>query len=472
MNTETKVPFERIDFALPIQRFRVEYSLVEKNAVPFVREFVLRLLWLSKMTLGDLAAFMGFTQKEARVAASQLVELNEVAIGKDGLLELTQKAKQYFRNSADGSPRIAQLTDRRDTFRFELASFGYVQKHRSSEDWRFAIKLEPDMEKRSKSAFFARKAFQRQFYEIYHAGDIEKYTDEGKEIPDIYKISDVSPQREDYVKISQVLSLNVQSGEVERSDIEGFDDQEDIIGKITDAILSHRKSDNLASVATAMEELGGAGLMECLSNDGVDVPKFLLGALNERDSSGSVLRMFGSLLLTNNWDRVVGLFKKHALLVNDSSLTSPGKVTWLAPSNPFWARSGKIQECISTLLELSHEPKSKQQTFELLLRVPLYGREDRAGKRWLSEFREFKPVLHGYVEGYYQGDVELILYPGHFAIVLFHVVPPKSWVPVPLGFTTEDKSLITRIEHSLEEYLSEPIGDMGNKDLGKIHKPV
>lgn len=472
MNAETKVPFERIDFALPIQRFRIEYSLVEKNAVPFVREFVLRLLWLSKMTLGDLAAFMGFTQKEARVAASQLFELNEVVVGEDGMLELTQKAKQYFQNSTDGSPRIAQLTDRRDTFRFELASFGYVQRDRSSEDWRFSIKLEPDMEKRSKSALFARKAFQRHFYEIYHAGDIERYSQEGKEIPDIYKISDVSPQREDYVKISQTLSLNVQSGEIERSDIEGFDDQEEIIGKITDAILSHRKSDNLASVASAMDELGGEVLLECLSKDGIDVPKFLLGALNERDSSDAVQRLFGSLLLPNNWDRVIGLFKKHAHLLNDGSGTSSDKVTWLAPSNPFWARSGKIEECVSTLLELSVDPKSNQKAFDLLLRMPLHGQGDRAGKRWLSEFRDFKRVLHGYVEGYFQGDVELVLYPGHFAIVLFHVVPPSSWVPVPLGFTTEDKQLVSDIERSLEDYLSEPNGDMGIKDLGRIHNPA
>ena len=468
MSVDTKIPFEQLDFALPIQRFRIEYSLVEKNAVPFVREFVLRLLWLSKMTLGEIAAFMGFTQKEARVVATQLFELNEVAVGEDRRLELTQKAKAYFRNSADGSPRIAQLTDRRDTFRFELVSFGYVPKDKRSEDWRFSIKLEPDMEKRSRSAVFARKAFQRRFYEIYHAGDIERFSTEGKEIPDIYKISDVSPQREDYVKIAQTLFLNIQSGEVERSKIESFDEQDEIIEKITDAILSHRKSENLASVSRAMEELGGEFLLECLSKDGIDIPKFLLGALNERESSGAVQRMFGSLQLPNNWDRVVGLFKKHLHPTSDKMRSSPDKVTWLAPSNPFWGRSDKIQECISTISELSIDSKTNFKFFNFSLKLPLYGKEDKAGKSWLSEFRDFRPMLHGYVEGYGQGDVELILYPSRFAVVLFHVVPSKNWVPIPLGFTTEDKNLTVKIEHSLKDYLSESDGYEGVKDLGRI----
>lgn len=350
MSADTKIPFERLDFALPIQRFRIEYSLVEKNAVPFVREFVLRLLWLSKMTLGEIAAFMGFTQKEARVAATQLFELNEVLIGPDGRLELTQKAKAYFRNSSDGSPRIAQLIDRRSTFQFELVSFGYVRKDKGADDWRFSIKLEPDMEKRSRSAVFARKAFQRYFYEIYHAGDIDKFGKNGNDIPDIYKISDVSPQREDYVKIPQTLYLNVQSGEVERSEIEGFDEQDEIIGKITDAILSHRKGDNLASVARAMEDLGGHALLDCLSKDGIDVPKFLLGAMTEQDESGATKRLFGSLQLTTNWDRVVGLFKKHGQLLRKKADGGPAEVTWLAPSSPFWGRTNKVQECISAAL--------------------------------------------------------------------------------------------------------------------------
>ena len=468
MNADTKIPFERLDFALPIQRFRIEYSLVEKNAVPFVREFVLRLLWLSKMTLGELAAFMGFTQKEARVAVTQLFELNEVSIGEDGRLDLTHKAKAYFRNSADGSPRIAQLIDRRDTFRFELVSFGYVTKNKGSEDWRFSIKLEPDMEKRSRSAVFARKSFQRYFYEIYHAGDIERFGKEGNEIPDIYKISDVSPQREDYVKIPQTLYLNVQSGEVERSEIEGFDEQDEIIGKITDAILSHRKSDNLASVSRAMEELGGHSLLDCLSKDGVDVPKFLLGALNEPEAAGTTRRMFGSLQLASNWDRVVGLFKKHGQLASKKTGSGTDEVTWLVPSSPFWGRTDKIQECISTVLGLSSDPKSNQKLFDLSLKLPLHGKEDRAAKRWLSEFRDFRQVLHGYVEGYCQGDVELIIYPGCFAVVLFHVVPPGPWVPIPMGFLTEDKNLVSRIEQSLGDYLSDLSSDDGVKDLGKI----
>jgi hypothetical protein len=119
-------------------------------------------------------------------------------------------------------------------------------------------------------------------------------------------------------------------------------------------------------------------------------------------------------------------------------------------------------------LGLSTDSNSKQKTFDLSLRLPLNGKEDRAAKRWLSEFKDFRQVLRGYVEGYCDGDVELLLYPGCFAVVLFHVVPPRTWVPIPLGFVTEDQALVGRIEQSMKDYLSQPTGHEGVNDLGRI----
>lgn len=468
MNADIKIPFERLDFALPIQRFRIEYSLVEKNSVPFVREFVLRLLLLTKMTLGELAAYMGFTPKEVRAATKLLFEANEIMIGEEGRIELTQKAKTYFRHSTDESPRIAQLSDRRDTFRFDLVSFGYVPKSVGSDDWRFAIKLEPDIENRSQSALFARKAFQRCFYKIYNDENLSKYNVKGNEIPDIYKVSDVSPQGEDYVKLPQTLYLNTKTGAVDRSEIEHLEDQNDIIEKITDAITSSRQSENIHSVLTAMQDLGGEFLLDCFSSNGFDFPKFMLGVLNERGSSMDAQRIFGSLLLSHNWDRVVGLFRKHTQSSRVKKDSTPEMVTWLAPSSPFWGRAGKIQECISTILGFSTESKSNQKVFDFSLKLPLQGKEDWSAKKFQLEYKEFRSVLYGYVEGYYQGIVEMIIYPGRFAVVLFHVVPPISSVPIPLGYVTEDKTLVAKLDQSLKEYLFQPTGCEGNKDLGPI----
>jgi DNA uptake protein ComE-like DNA-binding protein len=173
----------------------------------------------------------------------------------------------------------------------------------------------------------------------------------------------------------------------------------------------------------------------------------MLGVLNERGSSMDAQRIFGSLLLSHNWDRVVGLFRKHTQSSRVKKDSTPEMVTWLAPSSPFWGRAGKIQECISTILGFSTESKSNQKVFDFSLKLPLQGKEDWSAKKFQLEYKEFRSVLYGYVEGYYQGIVEMIIYPGRFAVVLFHVVPPISSVPIPLGYVTEDKTLVAKLDH-------------------------
>jgi len=102
------------------------------------------------------------------------------------------------------------------------------------------MKLEPDMENRSCSADLARKAFQNDFFKIYNSGEIDKFGKSDDDYPDIYKISDVTVQREDFVKISLDFFMNIKTGEIERGDLFGFDQNEIIVEKITDALISRR----------------------------------------------------------------------------------------------------------------------------------------------------------------------------------------------------------------------------------------
>lgn len=466
MKKISSLPFERIDFALPIQTFRIEYSLIERNSVPFVREFILRLLWLGKMSMDELAAFMGFTEKEVRVATSQMLDLDEICVAHDSRLELTTKAKNYFSHSADDSPRIAKVVDRRSTLRFDLVSFNYILKKYAAEDWRFAIKLEPDLENRADSGTKARKAFQTNFFEIYNTGDIEKFIKEEKDYPDIYKISDTSVVREGYIKVQQELSLDSYTGEIERSSFKTLKDQESIVQKITDALVSHRVGENLDIVANSMEELGANELLDLISTDGIDTTKFLSLSTNHSESKRQYI--FGSILLNQNWDQIFPIAQSLAKKTSKNS-EEHVSLLWMAPSNPFWARSAKIQECLSTLTFLVDKPKTQKSGRKFKLFLPIQSKSDFTTiKRWDNEFVNFREQLFGIKEGFMGGSVEVILWPRKFAVVLFHVVPPGKMVPIPLGFITKERRDLEIIERSVVSYLNEPIGQDETNNLGRL----
>ncbi len=44
MMSDNKVTYHEVDFLLPAQRFNIQFSYVSQKGLPFVREFVLRLV--------------------------------------------------------------------------------------------------------------------------------------------------------------------------------------------------------------------------------------------------------------------------------------------------------------------------------------------------------------------------------------------------------------------------------------------
>ena len=75
---ENTTIYHEIDFLLPAQRFNINFSYITQKGLPFVREFVLRLIHLAPMSMSQVATFFGFTRKEVQEAIDDLVERGEV----------------------------------------------------------------------------------------------------------------------------------------------------------------------------------------------------------------------------------------------------------------------------------------------------------------------------------------------------------------------------------------------------------
>ena len=68
MSEQINIAYHEVDFLLPIHRFDIRFSYVTKKGLPFIREFVLRLVHISPMKLSDIATFFGFSDIEVEEA--------------------------------------------------------------------------------------------------------------------------------------------------------------------------------------------------------------------------------------------------------------------------------------------------------------------------------------------------------------------------------------------------------------------
>lgn len=98
--TDKSITYHEIDFLLPAQKFSIQFSYISQRGLPFIREYVLRLVHVAPMSKQQIAQFFGLTKREADEAISDLVDRSEMTLAMDGRLTLTEKSKSYFQEWA------------------------------------------------------------------------------------------------------------------------------------------------------------------------------------------------------------------------------------------------------------------------------------------------------------------------------------------------------------------------------------
>ena len=84
MSEQINIAYHEVDFLLPIHRFDIRFSYVTKKGLPFIREFVLRLVHISPMKLSDIATFFGFSDIEVEEAVGDLVDKGDLQFTEGG----------------------------------------------------------------------------------------------------------------------------------------------------------------------------------------------------------------------------------------------------------------------------------------------------------------------------------------------------------------------------------------------------
>lgn len=449
--------YHEIDFLLPAQRFNINFSYVTKNGLPFVREFVLRLVHLAPMSMSQIATFFGFSRKEVQEAVDDLVERGELTLSEFGRLTLTEKSRNYFTELGE-VPRLSLLRDSTACLSFDLATFSCLGKENSAEKWRAGLSIKVDDQNVSCSETQVAKHFQRQFHEILRKGFLSRsLTQDEKDSPSVYVVSAVHKIKKMPVRLPVAFKVDENGRSVEREDFERLKSSDYVHEQISIELDRLARPSNFGEIAKAMLDIGDGETLKLFDSSGSSVNLKFFEDLAKLESNGLGKRttFIGPIYLSGNWE----LLQKHLAPIikgRRESKTDMGKTPfhWIAPSDPYWGKSSNLQVRVSELLDTA-STKDKH-LYSPTIFLPVSGLDDRrTAGQWKWELEPNIDKVHGLVEGFLGGNVEVLHFEGEFVVVVYHVSLPDSYpVSFPIGFISSDKDVVSFIGRLITKYIT------------------
>lgn len=457
MLKDNHLPLLALDICVPVQEFRVDYTIVQNNQLPFVREFIIRLLDLSNFTKDQLGKFMGFSEKETEVALSQLLNLDEVVVNELGEFQLTAKSMSYFSSQQENRPKIQSLEEVRKGFKFDLLTFSYVKSSVRMSNSNSAVRLYPPSEAISTSAKSAKNAFQRYFHQIHDEEDFG-YLNIDK--PELYKISSFKKQSEKYQRFSQVYGADIDRNSIEPTITHDFLSQDEIVTFLSDHLRVHRPTNNVQNISAVFNNFDYEYGVSSLKRGYLDVAGYSIESRKLQSSDAKFKPMIGSILLEENWEILLQALKS---VKKESSKKKKVELQWIAPSDKYWAQSERQLERFINLSELDY--------LDLNICLPIPHRKDRKVTKSFSH--QFKPIadkLQGFVEGYLTGAEEIIILNKSIAFVNCYLYQNENTLPIPVGFYTQNERVVNLLASSFDTYLCGLDENFEIRDLGMLVK--
>lgn len=466
--------YHEIDFLLPIHRFKIQFSYVSKKGFPFIREFILRLVHLDSMSPEQVGKYFGLSARETKEAISDLVDRGDLSYTEEGNVKLTSQSSEYFTDLGD-LPAVSTLFERKSTLGFELANFNCVGSKRTQEKWKNALVIDVSDEQKSKSENLVKKHFQTQFYSILEKGFLGKLEvdddPDSKTSPTIYKIDLAEKVGQEPYRLSQIMTIDEFGNQLGRSEINELAETSEIVDLITQSIYKKQKVNNIREVLFAMELIGDKETQTLFRNSKVDVISLTQMALVNENNKSGVYPFLGPIYSKNNWDLFLNYFKEIITPMQKAHQDGVDNLIWIAPSDNFWGKSTRLAQCFGEIISSSTVSGKKEKTlYKPKMYVPLSDESDRRSKnQWKNEFSGYDRCLHGLVEGFLDGNVEVIILPNKFATVCYHISMPEQYdVSLPLGFIATDSEMVSKVTKLAQNYIGDVQGFDKPNDLGLI----
>ena len=468
---ENTTTYHEIDFLLPTQRFNINFSYISQKGLPFVREFVLRLVHLAPMTKSQIATFFGFSRKETEEAIADLVERGELTLSDNGRLMLTEISSGYFTEIGE-IPRLSLLRDSGARLSFDLATFTCLGKDIASEKWKAGISIRVDDENASRSEAQVEKHFQRQFHEILHKGFLSKsLVQDEKDSPTVYTVNSVNKIREMPFRLTVKFQVDIDGRSVEREDFEMLESSDYVHEQIAVELNRLARPSNSMDIAKAMLEIGDGETLKLFDSKTNSINLQFLDDLSKLEVNSQKKRttFLGPIYSAANW----GLLQKRLAPVLKSRIDSKSDVgqdsfIWLAPSDPYWCKSNRLLVSLSDFLNKASTKDKK--LYSPTVYLPVSGQDDqRAARQWKQGLDPYTDKAHGVIEGFLGGNVEVMHFEGELVVVVYHMSLPDTYpVTLPLGFISADEEVVSSIGQLVQAYVQGSSGFDRPNDCGSI----
>lgn len=444
-------PFNRITFALPVQPFKVTAFISTQERLPAVTEFVLRLLHTcGRVSLAAFREYFGFSEAEALSVIESLDRQGYVVLTEEELT-LSEEMRQRFETSPDDCPWVTKLKRRTDVVSFDLLTFSMLGRAEfafATANW---VKLNPPPTLVGNSLEQARRAYRESFARIERE-TARSRGDERERSYGVHSIESVEARKPGFIPLTVSLEVDAKNAVTVKLPNE-FE-----AGASLGLLSEFRES--VAATLEASARSGDAGLQDFLAMFELDflrpyAPSAELDAHKlatdiERGLSAptGVQPLFGGLYLRKNRDAVLG-HVHEARSGRKGQASFQSSLGWLAPDYALWGRGEDFRQSVDAFRKAI---RNTGKGDDLVI-------FDRADERQEPAVRS-KYTGTGLVElhllrprpassEYWQESLELMLYPGRFAVVMFHAALPSTpGARVPFGFiSTRPKHL--RLVHQL-----------------------
>lgn len=470
---ENTTIYHEIDFLLPAQRFNINFSYITEKGLPFVREFVLRLIHLAPMSMSQVATFFGFSRKEVQEAIDDLVERGELTLSENGRLTLTEKSSSYFTELGE-VPRLSLLRDSTACLSFDLATFSCFGKDKFSDKWKAGIPIKVDDENASCSQTHVRKHFQRQFHEILQKGFLSKaLTQDDKDSPNVYTVNSVNKIKHMPVRLPVHFKVDEDGRNVEREDFEKLKSSDYVHEQISLELDHLARPSNFGEIAKIMIEIGDGETLKIFDSKGSSLSLQFFEDLAKLESHSQKRRttFVGPIYTSSNWELVQKLLAP-IIVARREGKADVGQTpfSWIAPSDPFWGKSNSLQVKFSELIDKASTKDKKLYSPTIFL--PVSGQDDRrSARQWKREFEPNTTNVRGLTEGFLGGNVEVLHFEGEFVVVVYHVSLPESYpVTLPVGFVSAEADVVKSIGQRLASYLDGNSSFDRPNDCGPIER--
>ncbi|MCA8994091.1 MAG: hypothetical protein KDA88_19070 [Planctomycetaceae bacterium] len=470
---ENTTIYHEIDFLLPAQRFNISFSYITQKGLPFVREFVLRLIHLAPMSMSQVATFFGFSRKEVQEAIDDLVERGELTLSENGRLTLTEKSCGYFTELGE-VPRLSLLRDSTACLSFDLATFSCLGKDNSSEKWKAGLSIKVDDENASCSQTHVEKHFQRQFHEILQKGFLSRsLTQDEKDSPNVYTVNSVNKIKQMPVRLPVQFKVDADGRSVEREDFEKLKNSDYVHERISLELDRLARPSNFGEIAKAMLDIGDGETLKLFDSKGgsVSLQFFEDLAKLEVNSQNKRTTFLGPIYSSENWE----LLQKNLASIIKARRESKADVgqtpfLWLAPSDPYWGKSSNLQVRVSEILSIAST--KEKRLYSPTIYLPVSGPDDqKTARQWKWEFDPNTEKVHGLIEGFLGGNVEVMHFEGEFVVVVYHVSLPDSYpVSLPIGFISADKDVVAAVGRLVTAYVEGSSGFERPNDCGLLSR--